>query len=399
MAEKYGINVYSEIGELKTVLVHRPGDELANLSPDLLERLLFDDTPDLKVAQKEHDAFTKTFKNLGVEVLYIEKLVAEVLETDPKMRQNLLEQFLKESGVKDIYISKLRTYLDKLDNQALVNKMIAGVTKYELGVEMTDDYPLVVDPLPNILFQRDTFASIGNGVTIHKMFTVTRNRETLFSDVVLRHHPRFKDKINYWYSRDEKETLEGGDILVLNKKTLIIGASQRTSMKAIKIVAKNIIENDSISYEKVIALDLKTKNRAFMHLDTVFTNIDYDKFIAHPLIFEAMGEFKIFEITKNGVTEIKETIKDYLSTEIGKPVHIFKCGGEDPIVQAREQWNDGTNVITVRPAEVIAYSRNHVTLELLKAAGVKVHVIDSAELSRGRGGPRCMSMPIWREDI
>lgn len=103
MAEKYGINVYSEIGELKTVLVHRPGDELANLSPDLLERLLFDDTPDLKVAQKEHDAFTKTFKNLGVEVLYIEKLVAEVLETDPKMRQNLLEQFLKESGVKDIY--------------------------------------------------------------------------------------------------------------------------------------------------------------------------------------------------------------------------------------------------------------------------------------------------------
>ncbi|WP_227991502.1 arginine deiminase [Spiroplasma poulsonii] len=326
-------------------------------------------------------------------------MVAEVLETDPKMRQTLLEQFLKESGAKAEYISKLRTYLDKLDNQALVNKMIVGVTKYELGVEITDDYPLAVDPLPNILFQRDTFASIGNGATIHKMFTITRNRETLFSDVVLRHHPRFKDKINYWYSRDEKETLEGGDILVLNKKTLIIGASQWTSMEAIKKVAKNLIENNSVNYEKVIALDLKTKNRAFMHLDTVFTNIDYDKFIAHPLIFEAMGEFKIFEITKNGVTEIKETIKDYLSAEVGKPVHIFKCGGEDPISQAREQWNDGTNVITVRPGEVIAYSRNHITIEELKAAGVKVHVIASSELSRGRGGPRCMSMPIWKEDI
>lgn len=157
MAEKYGINVYSEIGQLKTVLLHRPGNELANLSPDLLERLLFDDTPDLAVAQKEHDAFAKVFKDLGVEVLYIEKLVAEVLETDPKMRQTLLEQFLKESGAKAEYISKLRTYLDKLDNQALVNKMIAGVAKYELGVEITDDYPLAVDPLPNILFQRDPY--------------------------------------------------------------------------------------------------------------------------------------------------------------------------------------------------------------------------------------------------
>ncbi|AXF95858.1 arginine deiminase [Spiroplasma phoeniceum] len=399
MTEKYGINVYSEIGNLKTVLLHRPGDELANLSPDLLERLLFDDTPDLIVAQKEHDFFVQTFRNLGVEVLYIEKLVAEVLDTDSKMRQELLEQFLKESGAKEEYISKLRTYLGKLDNQDLVNKMIAGVTKYELGVEITDNYPLAVDPMPNILFQRDPFASIGNGATIHKMFTVTRNRETLFSDVVLRHHSRFKGKINFWYDRNEKETLEGGDILVLNSKTLIIGVSQRTSMEAIKIVTKNLIENDSVSYEKVIALDLNTKNRAFMHLDTVFTNIDYDKFIAHPLIFEAMGEFKIFEITKNGVKEIKETIKDYLSEEVGKPVQIFKCGGEDPIAQAREQWNDGTNVITIRPGEVIAYSRNQITIEILKQAGVKVHVIDSAELSRGRGGPRCMSMPIWREDI
>ncbi len=241
MTEKYGINVYSEIGNLKTVLLHRLGDELANLSPDLLERLLFDDTPDLAVAQKEHDFFAQTFRNLGVEVLYIEKLFVEVLDTDSKMRKELLEQFLKESGAKEEYINKLRTYLGKLDNKALVNKMIAGVTKYELGVEITDNYPLAVDPMPNILFQRDPFASIENVATIHKMFTVTRNRETLFSDVVLRHHPRFKGKINFWYDRNEKETLKGGDILVLNAKTWIIGVSQKTSMEAIKIVAKNLI--------------------------------------------------------------------------------------------------------------------------------------------------------------
>ncbi|AGM24756.1 arginine deiminase [Spiroplasma chrysopicola] len=399
MAGKYAINVYSEIGNLKTVLLHRPGDELANLSPDLLERLLFDDTPDLVVAQQEHDAFAKTLKDNGVEVLYIEKLTEETITEHPHLREELLTKFLAESGANKEYLEELKKYLQKLSNKDLVNKMIAGVTKHELGVPVKDGYPLVVDPLPNILFQRDPFASIGNGATINHMFTVTRRRETLFIDLVLKHHSRFKDQVKFWYDREEKHSIEGGDILVLNEKALIIGVSQRTELEAIKKVAERIIADSSISYEKVIALDLKTKNRAFMHLDTVFTNIDYDKFIAHPLIFENINEFQIFEITKTGMNKIDKKLEDYLSEQVGKPVQFLKCGGDDPIAQAREQWNDGTNVLTIKPGEVIAYSRNHITVEILKKAGVKVHEIASSELSRGRGGPRCMSMPIWRENI
>ncbi|WP_342252692.1 arginine deiminase [Spiroplasma endosymbiont of Amphibalanus improvisus] len=394
-----GINVYSEIGKLKTVLLHRPGDEMANLTPDLLERLLFDDTPDLEVAQKEHDEFAKILQSKGIETLYIENLVADTIKDNKNLRNELLENFLDESDVDPKRRDMLRTYLDKLNDLDMVKKMIAGVTKFEIGITEKEEYPLLVDPMPNILFQRDPFASVGNGATVHRMYTVTRRRETLFVDCVFKNHPRFKDQINLWYTRNESEHLEGGDVMVLSKNTLIIGCTERTTMKAIRKVAKNIFENKNTTFKKVVALDLNTKNRAFMHLDTVFTNVDYDKFIAHPLIFENEKTFKIIEITENGEKEIKESIIDYLSSEVGKPVKIIKCGGDDPIHEAREQWNDGTNVLTINPGEVIAYSRNHITVKLLKEAGVKVHEIPSSELSRGRGGPRCMSMPIIREDI
>ncbi|WP_308149629.1 arginine deiminase [Spiroplasma sp. AdecLV25b] len=399
MNNKNAINVYSEIGKLRTVLLHRPGEELSNLTPDLLERLLFDDTPDLFVAQTEHDQFAEILTSNGVEVLYIEKLAAETIALDEKLRTNLINQFLKESGCKPQYLNKLQQYLNPLNHQQLIDKMIAGVTKFELEIHDNDKYPLIVDPLPNLLFQRDPFASIGNGATINHMFSETRRRETLFIDLVLNHHLRFKDQVNFWYNRSEKDCVEGGDILVLNDKHVIMGVSQRTTMNAIKKCATRLINDGSNQFEKVIVLDLKTKNRAFIHLDTVFTNIDYDKFIAHALIFETNDQFKIWEITKNGNQEIKETLNDYLSTIIGKPVTFIKCGGEDPIDQAREQWNDGNNVLTIAPGVVIAYGRNHITVEKLKEQGIKVYQIASAELSRGRGGPRFMSMPIIRENI
>ncbi len=397
--KKYTINVYSEIGKLKTVLVHRPGDEFSNLTPDLLARLLFDDTPDLRVARDEHDYFCKLLTTAGVEVLYIEKLVAELIKDNPPIFEMLFNAFMKECGVKPNHQQVLATYLKSFDHQAMVNKMIAGVTKYELGIKDGDDYPLVIDPLPNLLFQRDPFAAIGNGATVNRMFSETRRRETLFSDFVLKYHHRFKDKVNFWYERDEHESIEGGDVLVLNNTTLIIGATQRTTVSAIEIVAKNIINSDAISYEKVIILDLQSKTRAYMHLDTVLTNIDHDKFLVHPLIFEDLDQFKIFEITKHGKQQINTSLLDYFAAVIGKPVQFIKCGGEDPINQAREQWNDATNVITILPGEVISYNRNPITNQLMRQAGIKVHEILSAELSRGRGGPRCMTMPIWRDDI
>ncbi|WP_422397547.1 arginine deiminase [Spiroplasma endosymbiont of Labia minor] len=391
------INVFSEIGKLKTVLVHRPGNEVENLVPDLLERLLFDDVPFLKVAIEEHDKFTNHMKDNGVEVLYIEELAAEALDQNPNLRDHFIDQFIKEGNVKSGHVAKFREFLAKMNNLNMVKQMIGGTKKLELNIVDGDKYPFVADPLPNVLFQRDPFASVGHGVTLHRMWSVTRRRETLFPDFVFKNHSRFKEKVPYLYEREWEHNIEGGDILVLNKENLIIGVSQRTQMEAIEQMSKRLfVQRDG--YSKIIVLDLP-KTRSYMHLDTVFTNIDYDKFIVHPLIFDDINEFKIYEITPTGKKQIKEGLVEYLSSVLGKPVTFIKCGGDDPIAAGREQWNDGTNVITLEPGKVIAYERNWVTIDLLKKAGVHVITTPSSELSRGRGGPRCMTMPLIREDI
>jgi arginine deiminase len=393
MAEK--INVFSEIGTLKTVLVHRPGDEIENLTPDLLERLLFDDVPFKKVAVEEHNKFTDIMRQNGVEVLYIEELVGETLDQHPELREKFVDQFISEAKVKKEYIAKFKKFLMNMKNVDMAIKMIAGTKKLELGINDDDKYPFVADPLPNVLFQRDPFASVGHGVTMNHMWSETRNRETLFPDLVFKNHKRFGG-IPYFFERDWKEHMEGGDVLVLNSETLIIGASQRTTMKAIEMSAPRIFKDGS--YKKIIVLDLP-KSRSFMHLDTVFTNIDYDKFIVHPLIFDYADEFKIYELTPEGKKEIKKPLVKFLEETLGHKVQFIRCGGDDPIASGREQWNDGTNVLTLKPGTVIAYERNWVTIDLLKKAGVKVFTTPSSELSRGRGGPRCMTMPLDRVDL
>ncbi|WP_416045129.1 arginine deiminase [Mesoplasma florum] len=390
------INVYSEIGKLKSVLVHRPGDEVENLVPDLLERLLFDDIPFKKVAIEEHDRFTDLLRREGVEVLYIERLVAEALDENPNLKDEFVNKFIEE-GINDKkYAKEFKKYLLSLSNFEMVNKMIAGTKKIELGIHDEDHYPFIADPLPNVLFQRDPFASVGDGVTLHKMWSVTRNRETLFPDFVFKNNSRFANDVPHFYEREWEEPIEGGDIMVLNKEILVIGVSQRTSMKAIERMSKEVFAKGT--YKKILVLDLP-KTRAFMHLDTVLTNADYDKFIAHPLIFDNVDAFKIYLITPEGKTEIKKSLIDVLSELVGKPVKIIKCGGDDEIAAGREQWNDGTNHLVVAPGKVIAYERNWVTIDLMEKAGIEVIKTPSAELSRGRGGPRCMSMPLWREDL
>lgn len=401
-------HVYSEIGKLKTVLLHRPGKELENLTPNILERLLFDDIPYLKVAQDEHDAFAETLRNEGVEVLYITDMVSEALDANPEIIPGFINQFLIEANIKSQTVKQaLYDYLKELPTHIMVEKMIAGIRTNEVKIKkaqsimdmLEDEYPFFTDPMPNILFQRDPFASIGSGVSMHKMYTPTRSRETIFSDYMFKYHPRFKDEdIPFYYERDENYSVEGGDILVLNSQTLAIGISKRTDPRAIEKIANRIFKQHE-SFKTVLAFNIP-KTRAFMHLDTVFTQIDYGKFTIHPGIMKTLT---IFEITKgeteHKVEKVVTTIEDILKKHLKRDVELIHCGGDDIVHSEREQWNDGANTLAVEPGKVIVYSRNHITNDILRSKGIKVLEIPSSELSRGRGGPRCMSMPIYREDL
>lgn len=413
MRDDRALNVTSEIGRLKTVLLHRPGEEIENLTPDLLDRLLFDDIPYLKVAREEHDAFAQTLREAGVEVLYLEVLAAEAIGTSDEVKQQFISEFIDEAGVESERLKEaLIQYFNSFsDNKAMVDKMMAGVRKEELKDyhreslydQVNNVYPFVCDPMPNLYFTRDPFATIGHGITLNHMRTDTRNRETIFAKYIFRHHPRFEGKdIPFWFNRDEKTSLEGGDELILSKEILAVGISQRTDSKSVEKLAKKLLYYPDTSFKTVLAFKIPV-SRAFMHLDTVFTQVDYDKFTVHPGI---VGPLEVYAITKDPendgqliAVEECDTLENILKKYLKRDIELIKCGGGDEIIAAREQWNDGSNTLAIAPGEVVVYSRNYVTNEILEKEGIKLHVIPSSELSRGRGGPRCMSMPLVREDL
>ncbi|MBS7157834.1 MAG: arginine deiminase [Collinsella sp.] len=410
-----GLHVPSEIGQLKKVCLHRPGEELLNLPPFELERLLFDDVPFLEVAQEEHDTFAQILRDQGVEVLYLEKLVAEVFDAVPEARQEFLDQYIAEAGIKGQEMPRVvREKLDSIkDNLEFVQKTMAGLTKAEIEMPLTasttldslvntdSESDLIIDPMPNLYFTRDPFAVIGNGVNLNRMYSVTRNRETLYGKYIFKYHPDYKD-VSLYFRRDAAFHTEGGDVLNINEHTLAVGISQRTQAAAIDVMAQNIFWNSDSKVDRILAFDIPN-NRAMMHLDTVFTQIDVDKFTIHPAI---MGTLKVYELTPGvnpgdvKIKEISDTLEHILEDATGvDQVKLIPCGGGDPIAAAREQWNDGSNTLAVAPGKICVYARNTVTNDVLYKEGMELLVVPSAELSRGRGGPRCMSMPFWREDL
>jgi len=407
MTSHPAISVRSEIGALKRVLLHRPGGELENLMPEYIERLLFDDIPYLKIAQEEHDAFCDLLRRNGVEVVYLTDLVAESL-SNPEVKENFVREYIAEAGI----LGEKRTalmveYFLSMSTKNMVEKMMQGVRKSEvrgygrknLTDYLEDDYPFVLDPIPNLYFTRDPFAAIGSGVSIHKMYTATRGRETLFAKYIFKYHPQYRDTPVY-YERGYHATVEGGDILVLSDKVVAVGISQRTQPWAIEQLAKKLLDRDT-GFEKVLAIDIP-KNRAFMHLDTVFTMVDYDKFTMHPNISDKLRVFVLEpgEHTHLHITEERDSLENILKEHLRLDnVTLIKCGGGSVIDAAREQWNDGSNTFCIAPGKVIAYSRNYVTNRVMEDAGVEVLTIPSSELSRGRGGPRCMTMPLVRAPI
>ena len=403
-----GVNVKSEIKPLKKVLLHRPGKELLNLTPNTLEELLFDDIPFLKVAQEEHDAFAQALRDNGVEVVYLEDLTAEVLAADPELREKFLLQWIDEAGIKtERYRKIIFDYMQENypDAKDFVLKTMEGINLTELHTDKSNSLvdlvseasKMVVAPMPNLYFTRDPFAMIGNGVSINRMYSVTRNRETIYGEYIFNYHPDFQGTPQY-YSRYNTFHIEGGDILNINEHVLAIGISQRTEPDAIDGIAHNIFNDPTSPVDTILAFNIPN-NRAMMHLDTVFTQIDVDKFTIHPGI---MGPLSVFEITPEGdgikVHEINAPLEQILEKYVGMPVTLIPCAGGDRIAAEREQWNDGSNTLCIAPGRVVVYERNDVTNAVLRKNNIDVIEIPSAELSRGRGGPRCMSMPVVRED-
>lgn len=402
------INVYSEIGRLKCILLHRPGKELENLVPDYLDRLLFDDIPYLESAQKEHDAFAKVLSDNGIEVLYLEQLTTESLN-DPKIKEAFLNEYLDESGLVSPQLKqKIKDHLYSLSTFDMVLKTMEGFRKTEINLENSfslshatqSDYPFLIDPMPNLYFTRDPFSTIGHGISLNYMFAETRNRETIYGKYIFNYHPTYGGQnVPFYYKPEEATSLEGGDILILSKDVVAIGISQRTQSQSIETIAKNLFEH---SHFKTVLAFLIENNRKYMHLDTVFTMVDYDKFTYHPDIEKDLQVFSLTKGLKNDIIieELTPHLETILSTALNlSQVTLIPCGGGDPVIAAREQWNDGSNTLTIAPGEVIVYERNKVTNALLEEAGIKLHRISGSELVRGRGGPRCMSMPLYREDI
>lgn len=388
---------------------------MLNLPPDALERLLFDDIPFLEVAQAEHDVFAQTLRDAGAEVVYLEDLVAEAFDCEPAARQDFCDQYLAESGLSDSFLScAVREYLDSIeDNRSFVLKTMSGVTKDELQLPARASQTLdsilgpragsnlVVDPMPNLYFTRDPFAVVGAGVTLNHMYTAVRNRETLYGKYIFKHHPDYKN-VSLYYRRSNPYHLEGGDVLNINERTLAVGVSQRTQAAAIDMMAQSIFWESDCRVERILAFNIPA-SRAFMHLDTVFTQIDVDKFTIHPGV---MGSLQVFELTCGrypgdvSIREINDTLEHILADACGlDAVKLIPCGAGDPIAAAREQWSDGSNTLAVAPGRICVYARNSVTNDALYKEGLDLLVIPSAELSRGRGGPRCMSMPLVRDDL
>lgn len=401
------INVNSEIGRLKAVLLHRPHKELLNLTPYLLDELLFDEIPFLDNAQKEHDMFAEIFRKNGCEVFYLEDLCAESL-TDSEIRNSFIEEFVENADVTaECEKIILTEYLNSIkDNRELVLKMMEGIRKKEVdlkepttlsGIISKNDF-FISKPLPNLYFTRDPFSFIRDGVSLNTMWSVTRRRETLFGKYIFNHHKEFKG-IKKWYDRTDVPSIEGGDILVLSKDVVAIGISQRTTPVAIEKISKRLLTDEN-GVKTVLAMVIPN-NRAFMHLDTVLTMVDKDLFTLHPEIEKTLAIYSLkldgekIKVTKES-TDIDVVLKKYL--EIDK-ISFIREGKGGLLDTHREQWSDGYNTLALAPREAIVYDRNTITNELLEEMGVKLHKVDSGELSRGRGGPRCMSMPLIREDL
>ncbi len=404
---KKSLEIWSEVGPLKKVLLHRPGLELKNLTPRYLEDLLFDEIPWLAKAQVEHDGFAQALKNNDVEVYYVARMLLDVVQND-EVKSELIKRHLKASPlIEPDVLDTIYQFLIELTPEELVSTIIAGLSKHDvqhlkkytsLSDLTLDSYPFYLAPLPNMYFTRDHGSMIGKRLQISSMFLPARRLETIFLRIIQKYHPLFKD-IDLAFHEEIPYGIEGGDVFVLNSETLMIGLSERTTEEAIEWVAhKYLVEKEMV--KQIIVIQIPSR-RAYMHLDTVFTMVDIDKFLMYPGVREQLNVYWLERGMENRVNasngySLQGALRKALNL---KSVDIIYSGDNDEITAAREQWGDSTNTLAVKPGTVICYDRNEATNETLRRHGVDVIEIDGSELVRGRGGPRCMSMPLEREAL
>lgn len=367
------INVRNEIKTLRKVLLHRPGNEFKILNETNKEEYLFDELPDLKEAIKEHDNFANILKKEGVEVYYLEDLASEVLK-DEKVKEEFIKEYLNDQSCSDTKI--YQELLAIQDSKKLVLETMSGLNGK-------------LKAIPNLYFTRDTFTIIGNGIALYHMHTDVRNREVIYGKYINKYHPDFK--LPVYYDRNDKDLIEGGDVMLLDDKTLIIGKSERTGFDAAYKLAKNILKNDK-QYENVLLMEIPSK-RACMHLDTVFTRFDDNKFVVFDEIFETL---KLKIIDRNNIYEISDNLETTLNKLLKREdIKIITCGNNENKVA--EQWNDACNTLCISPNKFIVYDINETTNKKFEKEGATLIKIPSKELLKGRGGAHCMSMPLLRD--
>ncbi|MFI0357319.1 arginine deiminase [Actinomadura sp. 9N407] len=388
--------VTSEVGRLRTVMLHRPGAELKRLTPRNSDKLLFDAIPWVGRAQEEHDAFAQALRDRDVEVLYVTELLQEALEYEDT-RNAAIASVIADGRWGDQLRRVVQGYLRDLDPEILAHVLIAGLAHEELKsahglvYRLMDRLDFIIDPLPGLLFTRDSSAWIGNRVAVTSLAMDARRREAELTGLIYAHHPRFAG-VEPIYDTS-LEHVEGGDILLLCEGVIAVGTGERTTPAGVERLARQVF--DAGLAHTVLAVPI-AQERATMHLDTVCTMVDVDTVVMYPPVAYSLTAYAV--TADNGDLRVSEprpfleAAADAMGLDRLKVIDT----GLDPVTAEREQWDDGNNTLALGPRLAVAYERNIETNAQLEAAGIEVIRISGSELGTGRGGPRCMSCPILR---
>ncbi|WP_030483474.1 arginine deiminase [Nocardioides aequoreus] len=392
--------VDSEVGRLRTVLLHRPGPELKRLTPRNNDQLLFDGIPWVSRAQEEHDAFAEALRSHDVEVLYLTGLLTETLALD-EARHRAVEGVTASLRLGDTLRDHLRGWLGELAPEALTDVLTAGLRNDEvrggagLVTSLLADDDFLIDPLPNLLFTRDSSVWIRDQVAVTSLAMPARSRETQLTQLIYALHPRFAGTttIHGWH----REHVEGGDVLLLAPGVLAVGVGERTTPAGAERLARQVFADGSA--HTVLAVPI-AQDRATMHLDTVCTMVDVDTFTIYPNLADHLVAHTVTP-GEEGRLEVAAAEPFLVAAAKAMGLDTLRTidTGLDPVTAEREQWDDGNNTLAIAPKLAVAYERNVETNARLEAAGIEVVAIAGSELGSGRGGPRCMSCPVARDDL